>query len=97
MVVRMMVLRPSDIDVNMLRRNSTGAVTVHPDHTRTADEGAPVAYTVSADFLPAGSDVRTFRSLESAMGFAVGLVMSVEDVTRQLRVPRVTIEIQVEV
>lgn len=97
MVVRMMVLRPSDIDINMLRRNGTAAVTVHPDHARSAEEGAPVAYTVSADFLPAGSDVRTFRSLETAMGFAVGLVMSVEEVTRKLLVQRVTIEIQVEV
>ena len=97
MVVRMMVLRPSDIDINMLRRNGTAAVTVHPDHARAAEEGAPVAYTVSADFLPAGSDVRTFRSLETAMGFAVGLVMSVEEVTRKLLVKRVTIEIQVEV
>ncbi|HKX19425.1 MAG TPA: hypothetical protein VJT33_15550 [bacterium] len=97
MVVRMMVLRPTDIDVNMLRRNGTAAVTVHPDHLRVAEEGAPVAYTVSADFLPAGSDVRTFRSLETAMGFAVGLVMSVEEVMRKLLVQPVTIEIQVEV
>ncbi len=97
MVVRMMVVRPTDIDVDVLRRNGTGAVTVHPDHVPSAEGGASVAYTVSADFLPAGSDMRTFRSLEAAMGFAVGLVMSVEEATRQLLIKRVTIEIQVEV
>lgn len=97
MLVKLMAVRPTDIDEGALRTNAAGAVTVRPCDVE-GDDGTTVrAFGVSADFFPVGSDQRTFRTLEGAMGLVVALVLAAEDTTRRSRLKRSTIEIQVEI
>jgi hypothetical protein len=97
MLVKLMAVRPADIDETALRRNGTGTITVRPHGAEGDGVSDAAAYSVSADFFPAGIDVRNFRSLEGAMAFVVALVLAANDATRRFRVVQTTIEIQVEV
>lgn len=97
MVVKMMVVRPADIDEGVLRRNGTGAITVRPHQVEDDDGRVIRAYAVSADFFLPGTDQRSFRTLEHAMGFVVGLVSAAEEAAGRLRLKQSTIEIQVEI
>jgi hypothetical protein len=97
MVVKMMVVRPADIDEGVLRRNGTGAITVRAHHVEDDDGRLTRAYAVSADFFLPGTDQRNFRTLEHAMGFVVGLVSAAEEATARLHLKQSTIEIQVEI
>ena len=96
MVVRMMAIRPVDIDEDALRRNGTGAITVRPHRFEDNDGRVMRAYAVSADFFLPGTDQRSFRTLEHAMGFVVGLVAAACDAAGRSRLKQPTIEIQVE-
>ncbi len=97
MVVKLMAVRPVDIDESVFRRNGTAAVTVRPHEVEGPDGKVVPAYAVSADFFPMGNDQRYFPTLEAAMGFVAALVLTAEETVRRLRVRRSTIEIQVEI
>ena len=97
MLVKLMAVRPADIDEGALRKNAVGAVIVRP-HEVDDEDGRPTrAFGVSADFFPVGAEQRNFRTLEGAMGLVVALVLAAEETTRRLRIKRPTIEIQVEI
>lgn len=96
MVVKMMAVRPVDIDEGALRRNGTGAITVRPHRFEDDDGRVTRAYAVSADFFLPGTDQRSFRTLEHAMGFVVGLVAAAREAASRSRLKQPTIEIQVE-
>jgi hypothetical protein len=95
MVVKLMAVRPVDIDERVFRRNGTAAITVRPQEVEGPDGEVVPAYAVSADFFSMGTTQRNFRTLEAAMAFVASLVMTAEETARRLQV-RSTIEIQVE-
>lgn len=97
MVVKLMAVRPVDIDESVFRRDGTAAITVRPHEAEGPDGEVVPAYTVSADFFPMGTDQRNFRTLEAAIGFVAALVLAAEGAARRLQVRRSTIEIQVEI
>lgn len=96
MLVKLMPVRPTDIDEGALRRNVAGAVIVRAYDVEDDDGKSVRAFGVSADFFPVGAEQRTFRTLEGAMGLVVALVLAAEETARRLGIKRPTIEIQVE-
>lgn len=92
----MLVIHAADIDERALLRNGTGTITIRPH--RFKDEGGvdTPAYAVMADFFPAGTDQRNFRTLEHAMALATGLVIAAEEAARRLHI-RPTIEVHLEI
>ena len=95
MVVKLMAVRPVDIDERVFRRNGTAAITVRPQEVEGPDGKVVPAYAVSADFFSMGTAQRNFRTLEAAMAFVAGLVLAAQETAWRLQV-RSTIEIQVE-
>ena len=96
MVVKMMAVRPVDIDEGVLQKNGTGAITVRPHRFEDGDGRVMRAYAVSADFFLPGTDLRSFRTLEHAMGFVVGLVAAAKEAVGRSRLKHPAIEIQIE-
>jgi hypothetical protein len=96
-LVKLMAVRPADIDEGALRRNAGGAVIVRPYDVEDDDGRSVRVFGVSADFCPVGAEHRTFRTLEGAMGLVVALVLAAEETARRPPIRRPTIEIQVEI